>query len=504
MDEVLRFDSLAVHAGVHLTNAVAQLEARVAALEGSGLTGRGATAVAFTSGRAALDALARLLRPGDRVVASSESSGLAARVFATLAEFEVTVEFADLNDDTARLASDPASLVYLESPSSATLRVPDIARIARAAHDTGGLLAVDNSLLGAFACRPLEFGADVVVYSSTAALTGDAGLPLGLIVTRNDELVERLRAHRDLTGTRAPAQTAGNALRGLKTLSLRNDAQSKATAQLVARFAAHDSVRALHYPTSVDASRTEVQQLTRDGRELGGAVFALSLWSAEAATAFLERLNLFGASEWAGGTESVVCQPARSSHRALAEFDLALPETLVRVSVGVEDPRDLGAALERALDAIAEFTPPPVPVEPDEPEGAPLPLQAAPSAFMDALDNATLERFERLRAWRDDAAREQGINRLLVLSNGVLQEIALRNPDSLTGLGEVRGVGPRKLERYGEALLEVLAQEPQPWSTQLEQSHAQDFNPPPKAAKPDAGGGKKKRRRKRKPLGAGA
>jgi cystathionine beta-lyase/cystathionine gamma-synthase len=509
MDEVLRFDSLAVHAGVHLTNAVAQLEARVAALEGSALGGRGApaTAVAFTSGRAALDAVARLLRPGDGVLVSFEVSGVAARIFSGLAEFEVTVEFADLSDDVERIAAANPSLVYLETPSSATLRVPDIARVARAAHDAGAILVVDNALLGAGACRPLEFGADAVVYTGAGALTGDAGLPLGIVVTRNDDVLERVRAQRDVSGTRLNAQTAGSALRGLKTLGVRLNAQSRTASALATRFAGHDHLRELHYPSLRDSARVETQQRTRDGRELGGALIAVELWSADAARAFQERLALFTLGEWAGGTDSTVCQPARSSHRALSEFDLALPDALVRLSVGLEDERDLANALEAALAAVAEFTPPPVPVEPDEPEGAPQVLEVAPSdlleTLLETLDEPALERFDRLRAWRDETAREQGISKLLVLTNAVLARIAAQSPTTLEDLAAVPGIGPRKLERYGEALLEVLAQDAQGWAARLDLSQVLEATAP-RAAKPEPVAAKKRRRRKRAKPGAGA
>ena len=185
MDEVLRFDSLAVTAGDHLTSPLAQLELRIAALEGSGLAGRGVSALAFNSGRSALDALARLLRPDDRVLVQSEVPSVTMRIFAGLAEFDVIVEFTDFSD-LERVKFAGSSLIFLEAPSSATLQAVDIARVAKAAHDAGALLIVDNSLLTAYGCRPLESGADAVVYSSAAALTGDSSLPLGLIVTRSE------------------------------------------------------------------------------------------------------------------------------------------------------------------------------------------------------------------------------------------------------------------------------------------------------------------------------
>lgn len=505
MDEVLRFDSLAVTAGDHLPSPLAQLELRIAALEGSGLAGRGVSALAFNSGRSALDALARLLRPDDRVLVQSEVPSVTLRIFAGLAEFDVIVEFTDFGD-LERVKVEGASLIFLEVPSSATLQAVDIARVARAAHDAGALLIVDNSLLTAYGCRPLESGADAVVYSSAAALTGDSSLPLGLIVTRSDTLLEKLRVHRDAVGARPNAQSAGSALRGIKTLAVRLKQQFGAAADLLRQLEAHPNIRELHHPSS----SADTAFLTRDGRAGGGALLSLSLWNSDAARVFLEQLRLFGVSEWAGGAESTVCQPARSSHRALADLDLALPDSLLRLAIGLEDARDLQAAIHAALEAIAQFTPEPETIEPDQPDGEAAALEIAVPDFMDALSDDALERFERLRGWRDAQASLQGISKLLVLTSGVLQGIAaLESPVTLEMLQSVRGLGVRKLERYGDELLSVLAQPAKRWAETLELSSFAPQVSKPRVTKPEVSAtttaAKKKRRRRRKlPGGAGA
>jgi cystathionine beta-lyase/cystathionine gamma-synthase len=460
-------------------------------------------ALVFNSGRSALDALARLLRPGDRVLVGNEISSTAARNFATLAEFDVTVEFTSFTD-VSRVNFENSSLVFVESPTTATLHALDIARIARGAHDAGALLIVDNSLLTAYGCRPLEFGADAVVYSNAAALTGDSTLALGVIASRNDDLLERLKAHRDNIGARPNAQAAGSALRGIKTLSVRLERQFAVAAEVARSLEGHANLRAVHYPTFETPGVTEVQQLTREGREVGGAVFALSLWNADATRVFQERLKLLETSEWAGGADGTICQPSRSSHRALNDFDLALPETLLRFAVGLEDARDLRASLNAALEAITEFTPEPEPVEPDEPEGAPQPLLVAAPDFLETLDDASLERFARLREWRDAQAQEQNISKLLVLTNGVLQGIATTNPDSLEGLSGIRGIGAKKLERYGDALLNVLRAPPRAWTEGLDIAAPVSEPRVPKTETSSVAGAKKRRRRRKKPQSGAA
>jgi cystathionine beta-lyase/cystathionine gamma-synthase len=491
MDEGLRFDSLAVRAADHLPNPLVQLEARIAALEASGLPGRGAWGVAFNSGRAALDALARLLRPGDKIALHNEVSSIAARAFAALSEWDITVEFNDFTD--ANLSFEGSSLVFVESPTSATLQSIDLARLVSKAHAAGALVAVDHSILTAFACRPLEFGVDVAVYSNAAALCGDATLALGALVGRNDEILERTRGHRDTVGARPNAQVCGSALRGLKTLSVRLERQSGVAKDLFAKLEGHDAVREAFSPLSSD-----VQHLTRDGRAMSGGVLALEFAASEAAKAFLDRLRGFELSDWAGGSDSTACLVGRSSHRALESYGLGLPDTWVRLSFGLEDASDLWKSLEVALNAALEHTPEPEPIEADEPEGAPNDPMPALTDTTLTLGNAPLERLERLMKWRDAVAIEENVSRFLVASNAILQRIAEANPDSLEALANVHGFGAKKLERYGQRILDVLREEPRAWAELLPSIEAPVAREKPNAVPVPINAAKRKRRRRRK------
>jgi cystathionine beta-lyase/cystathionine gamma-synthase len=454
MDDGLRFDSLAVRAENHLPNPLALLEARLGVLEASGLSGRGAWCVGFASGRAALDSLARLLRPMDKVLLHFESTSLAVRAFSALSEWDIVVEFADLSSPNVRF--DGVSLVYLENPSSATLTSFALSQLAQKAHDAGALLVVDNSILTMFACRPLEFGADAVVYSSTAALTGDATLALGAVLGRSEELQDRIRNHRDTVGARPNAQVCGSALRGIKTLGVRLERQANTALGILPKLEAHPATIGVSYPQAPD-------HLTRDGRELGGGVLALEFAVPEAARAFLERLRHFESNDWLGGSDNSVSQPSRSSHRNLEPLGLGLSDCIVRLSLGLEDPADTWRSLETALDAAFEATPEPEPDEPDEPEGDPhLPLPALDDPT-NGLDSAALECFVRLRAWRDQTAAQESVSRFLVMSNAILADIAKTQPRNLEALSGIKGIGKHKLGRYGAAVLEVLAAPSQTW-----------------------------------------
>jgi cystathionine beta-lyase/cystathionine gamma-synthase len=459
MDDGLRFDSLAVRAENHLPNPLAQLEARLGVLEGSGLSGRGAWSVAFSSGRAALDALGRLLRPNDKVMLHSESSGFAVRAFSSLSEFEIEIEFNDLTDSEVKF--DGTSLVFLENPTSATLTAFDLSKLASRVHTAGALLVVDNSILTMFACRPLEFAVDAVIYTSAAALTGDSTLALGAIMGRSDDLLERIRGHRDTVGARPNAQVCGSALRGLKTLSVRLERQTASALNVLPKLEAHAAIIGITYPNFET-------NLTRDGREMNGSLIAIEFAVPEAAKAFVDKLRHFETLDWIASAENTVCIPNRSSHRALEPLGLGLSDCLVRLSIGLEDVIDTWRVLEPALDAAFEVTPEPEPLELDEPENnqAHLPLPALDDVSI-GMDNPTLDRFIQLRRWRDTTANAEGISRFLVLSNAILASLAKENPDSLEECSQIKGIGVKKLERYGTQILEILAQPAQPWLAQL-------------------------------------
>jgi cystathionine beta-lyase/cystathionine gamma-synthase len=456
MDEVLRFDTLATHAGAEFSSPAAQLEARISALEGAGLGSAKAWGLAFASGRAALDAVARLLRPLDRVIASNEVSGAAFRALAMLPEFGITVEFCDLLEPEG-INFEGASAVFLEALSSASLGVPDIARIASLAHTAGALVIVENSLATTYSCRPLEFAADMVVYSSVAMLVGDSTLSLGLVVGRNDAIFERVRNNRELIGTRAPAQVCAQALRGLRGLGVRFERMNKTVLELLEKIGANPGVRELLLPAASEVSETQL--LSRDGRELPGGVFSLRFHSVEAARAALESLKVFERSEFVGDGLSNVCQPSSSSHRALEAHGLEPDPRILRFAVGLEDARDLWRDLERMLEVIAPFTPDPEPeliIEPDEPEGQAKAFDPALESLVKGMNADEVKLFARLRDWRNLAAEKLELSGFMIASNAILANIAKANPGTLEALNGVKGIGPERLKRYGATMLEVL------------------------------------------------
>lgn len=485
MDDPFRFDTLTVHAGqTDSSRPLEAFETRLAALEGAGLPGGGAWALGLASGRSAVDAVARLLRPGDRVVLSEELNPRTLEVLLGYAEFGVELEFRDLTDPS-RWRFRNTSLVWLETPGSVNLGVINLSSVSNRAHDAGALVVVDNSSATALVTRPLEFGVDVVVYSSVGALTGSAGLKLGALLGRDESVRDRLMAQREMLATRPEPAALELAGLGLSSLGVRLERQSRIAFDFAKRLLNQPGIRRVFYP-GLESHRGHAiateQMCSRDGRELFGMNLALRLESPAMAQALPTLTRLWRDSGRVGGATSSVVQPA-------AQVDgLGLSADVVRFSVGLEDETDLWNDLERALNAVRALrpstpaaetaptapeaegqtalepaetaqetaAPEPVTVEPDEPSGPSMTFEPATQDPTANLGGAELDRYARLREWRDAQAERLEISRFQVASNALLSGMARANPDSLSALEHVKGIGPERVKRYGEAILSVL------------------------------------------------
>ncbi len=486
MDDPSRFDTLAVHAGqTDGLNPLEAFETRLAALEGAGLPGGGAWALGLTSGRAAVDAIARLLRPGDRVVLSEELNPRSLEVLLPYTEFGVELEFRDLTDPS-RWRFRNTSLVWLESPGSVNLGVVNLSSVSNRAHDAGALVVVDNSTATAMVTRPLEFGVDVVVYSSVGSLVGNASLKLGALLGRDEALRDRLMAQREVLATRPDTATLELAKLGLSSLGVRLERQSKVAQDFAKKLLNQPGIRRVFYP-GLESHRghniAAGQMCSRDGRELFGPNFTLRLVSPAMAEALPTLTRLWRDSSRVGGAMSSIVQPA--AHVG----GLGVPTDVVRFSVGLEDETDLWSDLERALAAVRELHPnapvaprdvtpatsepetppetieavqetvkpePAVITEPDQPSGPSMTFEPATQDPTANLGGTELDRYARLREWRDAEAERLEISRFQVASNALLSGVARTNPDSLAQLEQIKGIGPERVKRYGESILTVL------------------------------------------------
>jgi len=315
----------------------------LASLEG------GAHGVAFSSGMGAETTLLLTLRPGDHVLLSNDVYGGTYRLLArVLQDWGLAHDVVDMSDPEAvRAAVRPQTrIVWVETPTNPLLKVVDIAATAEIAHGAGARCVVDNTFATPYLQRPLELGADVVVHSVTKYLGGHSDLVMGALVTDDAELAERLAFLQNAVGAVPGPMDAYLALRGLKTLAVRMRAHC-AGAQAIATFlTSHAKVAKVHYPGLPDHPGHRIA-----ARQMGGfgGMVSFEVSSADEARRVAGSTELFFLAESLGGVESLIEVPAPMTHASVADSPLAVPETLIRLSVGIEHPDDLIADLERAL-----------------------------------------------------------------------------------------------------------------------------------------------------------
>ena len=324
------------------------LETCLAALESA------THAISFASGMAAISTLALTLEPGDRVVLPDDVYGGSYRLFSQVTDALgiglTTVDMTDL-EEVAAVLTGGAALVFSESPTNPLLKVLDLGALADMAHEAGALLAVDNTFATPFLQRPLELGADIVVYSGTKYLGGHSDLVAGSVATSNEDLGARLRFLQNSVGAVPGPFDSWLLLRGLKTLALRMRAHC-AAAMVIARWLEEqDSIAAVHYPglPGHPGHDLATAQMSASGEALYGGMVSFSAGSEERALAICERTRLFFLAESLGGVESLIEHPARMTHASVAGSPLEVSGSLVRLSVGIEHPDDLIADLQDAL-----------------------------------------------------------------------------------------------------------------------------------------------------------
>lgn len=325
------------------------LETCLAALEGS------THAAAFSSGMAAITTLAMTLSSGDRVLIPDDVYGGTYRLFAkVLAQVGIrfaTVDMTDLDSVRSELA-DGAAMLLAETPTNPLLKVLDLRSLSEMAKEAGALVAVDNTFATPYIQRPLELGADVVVYSATKYLGGHSDLVMGSLATSDDALAERLRYLQNAIGAIPGPFDSWLLLRGLKTLAIRMRAHCAGAERVVAWLQTQDSVQKIHFPGLPEFFNHDVAaaQMNASGEALFGGMVSFEVDSMDRALQICERTTLFFLGESLGGVESLIEHPGQMTHLSLAGSGMEVPEGLVRLSVGIEHPDDLVADLAQAFD----------------------------------------------------------------------------------------------------------------------------------------------------------
>lgn len=313
----------------------------------------GVAAYSFASGLAAEDALLRAaLRPGARVVMGNDVYGgthrLVSRLHVPWGVELVVVDMSDLDQVRAALQGAPEETVlWVETPTNPLMKIADIAGLTTLGHEAGALVVVDNTFASPYLQQPLSLGADVVVYSTTKYLGGHSDVVGGAVVLADQELAAKVQFLQFGAGAISSPFDAFLTTRGIKTLAVRMERHS-ANAQAVAEaLVAAPGVERVYYPGLTDHPGHDVA--ARQMRGFGGMLSVALSGGPDAARRFAESTELFALAESLGGVESLIGYPSEMTHASVKGTELAVPENVVRLSVGIEDAGDLVADLQQAL-----------------------------------------------------------------------------------------------------------------------------------------------------------
>ena len=324
----------------------AVLEETMAQLEG------GARGLAFSSGMAAVDSLFRLFRPGDSIVATEDPYGGTFRLLRRVyEEIGVKVTFVDTSDLGAveQALDERPRAILIESPTNPLLRVADIRRISAMARDRGTLSVADNTFLTPWYQRPLELGADVVIYSATKYLSGHNDVVVGIVVTQTSELGDRLYFCQNSVGAVPGPWDCWLVLRGLKTLSLRMDRQQQNAKAIAEWLTRQPHVTKVLYPGLETHPGHELLKSQSSGF---GSIVSFEVDDADLVKRILGTVRVFLFAESLGGVESLITFPAAQTHADMDEeirCRLGISDRLLRLSVGIEATEDLISDLSSAL-----------------------------------------------------------------------------------------------------------------------------------------------------------
>jgi len=324
------------------------LEAQLADLEGARF------ASAFGSGMAAVNAVTALLRSGDHIVATLDIYGGTHRLFTqVLPRYGITTTFVDMLDlEATRAAITPQTkLLYVETPTNPTLKIIDIRAIAALRREKI-IVAVDNTFPSPFFQQPLGLGADVVCHSTTKYINGHSDVVGGVVITDDEAIAGEIKFHQNAVGAVPGPWDSYLALRGAKTLALRMREHERNAFAVADFLSTRDDVAEVLYPGLPSHPQHELAKAQMTG--FGGIVSLRVRGGAERARAIARSTRIFNLATSLGGVESLICSPEAQTHASLTrkELDvLGITPDLLRLSVGIEDARDLIADLQQAFDA---------------------------------------------------------------------------------------------------------------------------------------------------------
>ncbi len=317
----------------------------------------GAAASAFASGLAAIDAVVKLLEYGDEIIAVNDIYGGAFRLFTHIYQkFGIRIKYVDTSnpENISAAITSSTKLIWLESPTNPTLKISDIEAIANIARANGILLCVDNTFCSPALQRPILLGADLVIHSATKYLGGHSDLIAGLVVSANKDLGEKIKFIQNASGAILSPHDSWLVIRGVETLHIRMKVHC-ANALKVAQFLqSHPAIDRLYYPGLTAHPNHEI---ARKQQSDFGAIISFSLKEDTEAAAIdlVTNTRLFQLAESLGGIKSLLCHPAIMTHKSVpraTRLAAGIADSLVRLSVGLEDAEDLIADLDQALEIV--------------------------------------------------------------------------------------------------------------------------------------------------------
>ena len=324
------------------------LEAALASIED------GAHGFCFGSGMAAIDAVVKLLSPGDEVISTNDLYGGSYRIFTKIFEdFGIGFHFVDMQNpaNVAAKINAKTKLIWIETPTNPMMNVVDIEAMHKMLAEQDILLAVDNTFASPYLQQPLTMGADIVMHSATKYLGGHSDVILGALVVRDSSLAEHLSFIQNASGAVCGPLDAFLVLRGIKTLHVRMQRHCENGEKIAHFLADHPKVAKVYWPGFPTHPNHEVAKRQMNG--FGGMIsFVLADDSLEKATHTVEQLQLFTLAESLGGVESLAGHPASMTHASIPKAEReksGVVDGLIRLSVGIEDSHDLIEDLKQAL-----------------------------------------------------------------------------------------------------------------------------------------------------------
>lgn len=324
------------------------LEKNIAAIE------NGKHGACFGSGLAAIDCVIKMLNPGDEIISTNDLYGGSYRIFNTIfAKYGLIFHFVDMQNPAAvaALVNENTKLIWVETPTNPMMNIIDIKAMSQIAKSAGALLCVDNTFATPYLQNPLDLGADIVMHSVTKYLGGHSDVVMGALVCNNDELANEMYRIQNSSGAVTAPMDSFLVLRGIKTLHLRMQRHCENGEKIAHYLSKHPKVEKVYWPGFETHPNHEVAKTQMRG--FGGMIsFTLKGNLLEDALDLVKKVEIFALAESLGGVESLIGHPATMTHASIPKEvreKSGVVDSLIRLSVGVEDAEDLIADLEKAL-----------------------------------------------------------------------------------------------------------------------------------------------------------